>query len=323
MNESEKLRQLGLAVINNELEAVKELASRIDESFVKACQLLLQCQGRIIVMGMGKSGHIGCKIASTLASTGSPAYFVHPAEASHGDLGMVTKQDIILALSNSGETAEIIALLPFLKRLDIPLIAFTGKPKSSIAQAATVNIDVSVKTEACPLGLAPTSSTTAMLVMGDALAISLLEAKGFTADDFAMSHPGGALGRKLLLYVDAIMRVGEAVPKVQPDSLLTEVLLEMSQKGLGMTCVTNEQGELLGIYTDGDVRRTLNKGFNFNTTPVSEVMTKSCKTIKQNILAAEALQIMEQFKITALVVTENNQPIGIVHMHDLLKAGVA
>lgn len=324
MSKSQKLRELGLAVVDIEAKSVAALAERIDEHFVEACKLLLNCKGRIIVMGMGKSGHIGSKIASTLASTGSPAYFVHPAEASHGDLGMITRQDVILALSNSGETSEIVTILPFLKRLGIPLISLTGKPQSTIARAATVNLDVGVAMEACPLGLAPTSSTTVALVMGDALAVSLLEAKGFTSEDFALSHPGGSLGRKLLLHTNDIMRTGDAIPRVSPDCLLTDVLIEMSQKGLGMTCVIDKNEELLGIYTDGDVRRTLNKGLDIRSTKVSEVMTKRCKTVQPDILAAEALQSMEQYKITVLiVVNDHNKPVGILHMHDLLKAGVA
>lgn len=323
-DESQKLRQLGLAVVDTEAQAVAALANRIDQDFVQACKILLHCKGRIIVMGMGKSGHIGCKIASTLASTGSPAYFVHPAEASHGDLGMIMREDVILALSNSGETSEIASILPFIKRLGIAFISMTGNPHSTIAKAATVNLDVSVVTEACPLGLAPTSSTTVALVMGDALAVSLLEVKGFTAKDFALSHPGGSLGRKLLLHVDDIMRTGDAIPKVTPNLPLLDALVEMSQKGLGMTCIVDEQQRLLGIYTDGDVRRTLNKGLDVRLTTVAEVMTTNSKTIQSSILAAEALQLMECHKITALVVVDaNNVPVGVAHMHDLLRAGVA
>lgn len=324
MSETEKLCQLGLAVLNIEAQAITDLAARIDQNFAKACQILMNCKGRIIVMGMGKSGHIGCKIASTFASTGSPAYFVHPAEASHGDLGMVTRQDVILALSNSGETSEIVSLLPFIKRLGIPLISLTGKANSTIANAANIHIDVSVAMEACPLGLAPTASTTAALAMGDALAISLLEARGFTAEDFALSHPGGSLGRKLLLHVDEIMRTGDAIPRIAPTANLADALMEMSQKGMGMTNIINEQGQLLGIYTDGDLRRTLNRSLDINKTQISEVMTASCKTIHLGMLAGEALQIMEQYKITVLtVVDENKKIIGALHMHDLLRAGIA
>lgn len=324
MDEAQKILQLGQAVISIEAQAVAALANRINDAFVAACKILLQCKGRIIVMGMGKSGHIGNKIASTLASTGSPAFFVHPAEASHGDLGMITREDVILVLSYSGETSELVSIIPFVKRLGIPLISLTGRAESSIAKAANVNLDVSVTTEACPLGLAPTSSATATLVMGDALAVSLLEAKGFTAKDFALSHPGGSLGRKLLLHVDEVMRSGDAIPRVFPHTLVVDALIEMSQKGFGMTCVVNEQQKLLGIYTDGDVRRTLNKGLNVQTTKIKEVMTKNCRTTRLGILAAEALQLMEQYKITALVVvSEDNSPVGIVHMHDLLRAGVA
>jgi arabinose-5-phosphate isomerase len=320
----EKLQQLGRAVLETEARAVAALAARIDEKFTHACQFLLACQGRVIVMGMGKSGHIGNKIASTLASTGSPAFFIHPAEASHGDLGMVTRQDVVLVLSNSGETAEFLAILPGLKRLGIPLISLTGKPDSTIAKTADINLDVSVSEEACPLGLAPTASTTASLAMGDALAIALLEARGFTTQDFAHSHPGGILGKRLLLHVDDIMRTDDAIPRVPADISLVEALLEMSKKSLGMTTITGDQGEILGIFTDGDLRRVIDRKIDIHHAKIRDVMTAHGKTIRPGLLAAEALQLMERYKITVLlVVNEQNQALGILHMHDLLMAGVA
>jgi arabinose-5-phosphate isomerase len=272
---------------------------------------------------MGKSGHIGGKIAATLASTGSPAFFVHPGEASHGDMGMITKKDAVLALSNSGETPEILTILPLIKRLDIPLISLTGNPKSTIAQRATINIDVSVEKEACPLGLAPTSSTTATLVMGDALAVALLEARGFTAEDFALSHPGGSLGRKLLLRIKDLMHTENRIPTVNTAALLTQALMEMTQKGFGMTAVVDNSNKLIGIYTDGDLRRTLDAGLDIHKTNIEQVMTKNCKTITPCMLAAEALQIMQTYKITCLLVVEkDNTLIGVIHLHDLLRAGV-
>jgi arabinose-5-phosphate isomerase len=299
------------------------LVERIDHNFAEACQLLLNCTGRIIVMGMGKSGHIGRKVASTLSSTGSPAYFVHPAEAKHGDFGMVTEKDILLTLSNSGETEELLSILPFIKRLNIPLIAMTGKKDSTLAQAASVILDVSVEKEACPLGLAPTSSTTAALVMGDALAIALLQRRGFTAEDFALSHPGGSLGRRLLLRVDENMCTGHAVPKVDYNSFLKAALMEITQKKLGMTTVVDEKERLTGIFTDGDVRRAFDNNADIHSTSIHQIMTKNPKVIRPGILAAEALNIMQSHKITSLIVTnEDNQPVGVVHLHDLLRAGV-
>ena len=272
---------------------------------------------------MGKSGHIGGKIAATLASTGTPAFFVHPGEASHGDLGMITPDDVVIALSNSGETDEIVTLLPVIKRLNVPLIAVTGSQDSTLTRAADVTIDVSVAKEACPLGLAPTSSTTAALVMGDALAIALLEVKGFGPEDFAMSHPGGTLGRRLLLHVNDIMHQGDEIPRVRADAQLGSALLEMTQKGLGMTAVVDEQNKVIGIYTDGDLRRTLDHGVDVHNTTIGEVMTKDCKTAQSDILAAEALSMMEEFKINALIVTDdNNSLIGVLNMHDLLRARV-
>jgi arabinose-5-phosphate isomerase len=273
---------------------------------------------------MGKSGHIGHKIAATLASTGSPAFFVHSAEASHGDFGMITAKDVVLAISNSGETEEIVTLVPLIKHMGVPLITMTGNPLSTLALAANINLDVSVTEEACPLGLAPTSSTTATLAMGDAIAIALLEARGFTAADFARSHPGGRLGRRLLLQVEDIMRTGDTIPKVTPDMTLTATLVVMSEKAMGMTAIVSEQQELLGIYTNGDLRRTLDRGVDIRGITMNEVMIRRCKTIRQQMLAVEALQMMEEFKITSLlVIDDNNILIGAVHMHDLLRAGVA
>lgn len=323
MQDIEKICELGRAVIETEAKSILDLASRIDHNFAKACQYLLACEGRIIVMGMGKSGHIGRKIAATFASTGSPAFFVHPAEAKHGDFGMITRNDVILALSNSGETEEIITILPFIKRLNIPLIAVTGKPKSLLAHAATINIDVSVEKEACPLGLAPTSSTTATLAMGDALAISLLQRRGFTSEDFALSHPGGTIGRRLLLKVDEIMHTGDAIPKVSYEAMLKNALIEITLKKLGMTTVLDANNKLTGIFTDGDLRRAFDRNDDIHATPIHQVMSKNPKVIREGILAAEALHIMETHKITALVViNEEQHPIGIVHLHDILRAGV-
>lgn len=323
MQEIEKICELGIAVIDTEVQAILALKERINKNFAQACLYFLNCQGRIIVLGMGKSGHIAKKIAATFASTGSPAFFVHPGEANHGDIGMITKNDVVLALSNSGETDEILSLLPFIKRLDIPLITLTGKADSTLAKAATINIDVSVTKEACPLGLAPTSSTTVALVMGDALAISLLEKRGFTAEDFALSHPGGTLGRRLLLRVDEIMHTGSAIPKVNLDALLKNALVEMTQKKLGLTTIVNENDELAGIFTDGDIRRAFDNNADIHKTNVHQIMTKNPKVIRPGILAAEALHIMETYKITALiVVNELNKPLGVVHMHDILRAGV-
>jgi arabinose-5-phosphate isomerase len=272
---------------------------------------------------MGKSGHIGNKIAATLASTGTPSFFIHPAEASHGDMGMVTAQDVVIAISNSGETNEILTLLPVIKHLQTPLITLTGNPLSTLARNATINIDVSVPKEACPLGLAPTSSTTATLVIGDALAISLLEGRGFTAENFALFHPGGNLGKRLLLKINDLMRTGTQIPSVGENSSIREALVEMTQKSLGMTSVLNQENKLVGIYTDGDLRRTLNKNLNINETSIQEVMTISCKTISPDLLAIEALHIMETHKITSLLVVNHEKDlVGIAHLHDLLNAGL-
>lgn len=322
-NELQKLIDLGRAVIETEKEAIADLAERIDENFARACQKILECEGRTVVIGMGKSGHIGNKLAATLASTGTPAFFVHPGEASHGDLGMITKKDVVIALSNSGETDEIMALLPVIKRLNIPLITLTGNPNSTLATEATVNINISVKKEACPLGLAPTASTTASLAMGDALAIALLEARGFGADDFALAHPGGSLGRRLLLRVSDIMHVDDEIPRVREDTLLNDTLVEMTRKGFGVTAVVNGDLELLGVFTDGDVRRALDSRVDVHTTPVGQVMTRNFKSVTRNNLAAEALAMMENYKINALpVVDDSNRLIGILNMHDLLRARV-
>ena len=322
MQDFEKICELGRAVILTEASTISALAARIDHKFAEACHYLLECQGRIIVMGMGKSGHIGKKIAATFASTGSPAFFVHPAEAKHGDFGMITRNDVVLALSNSGETEELLSILPFIKRLDIPLIAVTGKPTSTLALTANINLNISVEKEACPLGLAPTSSTTATLVMGDALAISLLQKRGFTAEDFALSHPGGTLGRRLLLKVDEIMITGDAIPKIDINAFLKTALMEITQKKLGMTTVI-ENGRLAGIFTDGDVRRAFDNNADVHSTAIANIMTKNPKVIRTGILAAEALRLMETHKITALIVTNaDNHPIGVVHLHDLLRAGV-
>jgi arabinose-5-phosphate isomerase len=306
-----------------EAAAVANLANKLDQQFPHACELMLASRGRVIVTGMGKSGHIARKIAATLASTGTPAHFVHPGEASHGDMGMITAQDVVVALSNSGTAVEILTLLPLLKRLSVPLVAMTGNPQSVLAQAADAHLDTGVETEACPLDLAPTSSTTTALVMGDALAIALLEARGFTAEDFAFSHPGGKLGRKLLLKVEDIMRAGSAIPRVSSGTKLIDALLEISEKGLGMTTVIDHDDVLLGLFTDGDLRRTLDKGLDVTATPICDVMTIGAKTIGLNHLAAEALNIMEQNKISALVVAEGDSVRGIIHLMDLLREGIA
>jgi arabinose-5-phosphate isomerase len=313
---------LGQAVIKNTIQALHTLNQRIDHHFAKACHYLLNSKGHVVVMGIGKSGHIARKIAATLASTGSPAFFVHPAEARHGDIGMITADDVIIVISKSGETEEIVSLLPFIKRLDIPLITITGNSTSTLAKMATVNLDASVEKEACPLGLAPTTSTTVALVMGDALAIALLEKRGFTEKDFALSHPGGSLGKRLL-RVEEVMHKGEQIPLVLQNTSLKNALVEMTQKKLGMTTVVNENGKLVGIFTDGDVRRAFDKNADIHQTAIHEVMTKNPKVISTSLLAAEALHIMETYKITALIVAdEESKPVGIVHMHDILKAGV-
>lgn len=314
---------LGLAVLETELAAVEALKSRLGEGFNRACELLLACHGRIVVTGMGKSGHIGGKIAATLASTGSPAFFVHSGEASHGDLGMITSKDVVLALSNSGNTGEILAIVPIIKRFGVPLISMTGNPDSSLATAADVNLDVSVAKEACPLGLAPTASTTAALVMGDALAIALLQARGFSAEDFALSHPGGSLGRRLLLHVEDIMHSGEHIPRVGPQATVSQALLEMTGKGLGMTAIVDPDNKILGVYTDGDLRRSLDKNIDVHATPITQVMTAGGKRVQPKDLAASALKLMDDSKISAvLVVDDAGHLVGALNMHDLLRAGV-
>ena len=310
--------------IGMERDAVDTLLGRLDQRFEHACDILLACRGRVVVTGMGKSGHIGTKIAATLASTGTPSLFVHPAEASHGDMGMITVSDVVIALSNSGNTTEIVTLLPLLKRLGIPLISLTGNVESVLAKTAEVNLDVGVAEEACPLGLAPTSSTTVALVMGDALAIALLEARGFTAEDFAFSHPGGALGRKLLLKVEDVMRTGDAIPHVAPETPLSQALLVMSAKGLGMTTVLDANGVLLGVFTDGDLRRAIDHGADIRNVQIADIMTRNSKTARAEMLAAEAMRIMDQHKISALTVVDAQQhPVGALHLHDLLRAGLA
>ncbi len=316
------LCQLGRQVIDIETQSVANLIVRIGEPYAEACRLLLSCRGHVILIGMGKSGHIARKIAATLSSTGTTSYFVHPAEASHGDIGMLRSGDVVIAISNSGETAEILTLLPTIKLFDISVVAMTGNPHSTLANHATIHLDISVDKEACPLGLAPTSSTTAALVMGDALAITLLQARGFKANDFARYHPGGALGRRLLLSVEGLMHTGSQLPVVNEECLLSEALLEITRKSLGMTTVINNQHKLCGIFTDGDLRRTLDQNLDIHKTPIRTVMTNKCVTIAKNCLAAEALQIMEQRKITSLVVIEDKKPVGVVHMHDLLRAGI-
>ncbi|CAK0761771.1 D-arabinose 5-phosphate isomerase KdsD [Gammaproteobacteria bacterium] len=322
-DEAERLRRLGLAVIETEANAVARLARRIDDSFVAACHYLLACKGRIVVIGIGKSGHIGGKIASTLASTGSPAFFVHPGEASHGDLGMITVHDVVLALSNSGNTEEILTILPLIKRLGVPMITLTGNPDSLLARNATVNIDVGVEQEACPLGLVPTASTTAALAMGDALAISLLEVRGFTAEDFARSHPGGSLGRRLLLRIDDLMHSGEGIPRVRQEVRISQALVEMTRKGLGMTAVVDAAGKVVGIFTDGDLRRTLDHELDVHTVGIAEVMTRGFRHVPPGFLAAEALQLMETHKINSLlIINQEGLLIGAINMHDLLRARV-
>ena len=322
--DKDKVKSLAQAVLKNEADAVSALADRIDDAFHNACELMLQCEGRIVVMGMGKSGHIGGKVAATLASTGTPAFFVHPGEASHGDMGMITSKDLVLAFSNSGETEEIKTLLPLLKRLGVPMVALTGNAQSSLATYANAHIDVSVEKEACPLGLAPTTSSTAALAMADALAISLLEQRGFTADDFALSHPGGSLGKRLLLRIGEIMHQGDSTPKVLLSASLNDALVEMSKKGLGMTAIVDDSDILQGVFTDGDLRRVLDHdNINTRTTKIADIMTSPCRSTRSDTLAAETLAMMQKYKINSLpVVDDNNRLIGAMNMHDLLRAGV-
>lgn len=311
-------------VIDIEAQACQALSARLDHQFITACELMLKCDGRVIVTGMGKSGHIGGKIAATLASTGTPAFFVHPGEASHGDLGMITRRDVVIALSNSGETAEVLAILPVIKRLGTPLVALTGRPQSTLAKAAEAHLDVSVEREACPLNLAPTASTTAALVMGDALAVALLDARGFQPEDFALSHPGGTLGRRLLLRVQDVMHTGDRIPKVIYNQTIKQALIVISSGGLGMTTIVDEQQKLLGLFTDGDLRRILDQEEYDLNQPIERVMIRNPRTCTADKLAAEALAIMERDKINGLIVVDDqSRVIGALNMHDLLRAGVA
>ncbi|MBZ9557187.1 MULTISPECIES: KpsF/GutQ family sugar-phosphate isomerase [Modicisalibacter] len=306
-----------------EQQAIAALDAKLSEDFDRACRLILACEGRVVVTGMGKSGHIARKIAATLASTGTPAFYVHPGEASHGDLGMITARDVVLALSNSGETQEITALLPLLKRMGAPLISMTGRPASALARHAEAHLDAGVEREACPLDLAPTASTTAALALGDALAVALLEARGFTAEDFALSHPGGSLGRRLLLKVEDLMHTGQRLPSVTLGSPLRDALLEITRKGLGFTCVVDARGRLCGVYTDGDLRRTLDQYSDLHALRVDDVMTPGGKRIRPDVLAAQAVKLMEDNRITALAVVDaEDRPVGALHMHDLLTSGV-
>ena len=312
-----------LRVVEIEKQAIAQLAQNIDQQFSRACELIMACKGKVIVCGMGKSGHIGNKIASTLASTGTPAFFMHPAEANHGDLGMLNDEDILLAISNSGETSELLALLPIVKRRGVPIIAMSNSVDSSLARYANVHLSIKVEKEACSLGLAPTSSTTATLVLGDALAIALLDAKGFTSDDFALYHPGGSLGRKLLLRLEDIMYTGDRLPLVEQQQSISETLSEMSKKGLGMAGVVNQQGTLVGIFTDGDLRRMLDARVDVHVASVSQVMTRNCTSGHPDMLAAEALNLMEKRKINGLfVIDDNGQPVGALNMLTLLASGV-
>lgn len=324
MTDASQLRHWGRKVIDIEKQALEHLYQFVDsDEFASACQMILQCAGKVVVMGMGKSGHVGNKISATLSSTGTPSFFVHPGEASHGDLGVLSENDIVLTISNSGESHEILTLMPVIKRQGIPVIAMTGNPESTMAKHSQLHLCIKVPEEACPLGLAPTSSTTATLVMGDALAIALLQAKGFTKDDFAMSHPGGALGRKLLLKVCDIMHKGDDTPIVRDNISITEALYEISRKGLGMTAIVNEQQQLVGIFTDGDLRRVIDAEVNLRQTLISEVMTRNCTSVSDSILAAEALKIMDDRSINGLIVVDKQQqPIGALNMLDLVNAGV-
>jgi arabinose-5-phosphate isomerase len=318
-----ELTELGRVALNIEAAAVSTLAARLGPDFARACRICLACRGRVVVIGMGKSGHIGNKIAATLASTGTPAFFVHPAEAVHGDIGMVTHDDVVVTLSNSGETSEVLALVPALKRLGVPIVSLTGNPLSSLSRAADVHLDVSVPAEACPLNLAPTASTTATLAMGDALAVALLRLRGFTEADFARSHPGGSLGRRLLLHVADLMHAGSEIPAVGPDATVSAGLLEMSRKGLGMTSVVDAAGKLLGVFTDGDLRRALDRRIDVHETTMAAVMTSPCRSIGPRELAVEAVLIMERHRITALVVVDGDGiVVGALNVHDLLRAGV-
>lgn len=312
----------GKAVLRIEREGLEQLDQYINDDFTRACEMIYHCQGKVVVMGMGKSGHIGKKMAATFASTGTPAFFVHPGEASHGDLGMVGSRDVVLAISNSGESNEILALVPVLKRQHVQLICMTSRPDSAMGRVADVHLCVKVPQEACPLGLAPTSSTTATLVMGDALAVALLEARGFTAEDFALSHPGGALGRKLLLHVSDIMHSGDEMPHVTRDASLRDALLEITRKNLGLTVIVDDRMKIEGIFTDGDLRRIFDMGIDFQHATISEVMTRGGIRVRPNVLAVDALNLMQNKNITALLVADDDRLLGVVHMHDMLRAGV-
>lgn len=317
------IKQSALKVLEIEQKAIAQLSQYVDDNFVQACQLILPCKGKVIVCGMGKSGHIGHKISATLASTGTPAFFMHPAEANHGDLGMLTEQDILLAISNSGETTELLALIPVVKRMGVPIIAMTSNPQSTLGQYADVNVCIKVEQEACSLGLAPTSSTTATLVMGDALAVALLDARGFTTEDFAMSHPGGSLGRKLLLKLEEVMVKGQSLPLVSAQQTLSDVLLIISQKALGMAGVIDNEGKLLGIFTDGDLRRVLDDRIDIHKTKIQQIMTPNSITAKPEMLAAEVLTLMQKHKISSLFVTDTDgKPIGAINIQLLLQAGI-
>lgn len=321
--DARELADIGRAVLQIEARTLSDLVEHVDMSFVDAARVMLRCRGRVVVLGMGKSGHVGGKLAATLASTGTPAFFVHPGEASHGDMGMITPEDVVLALSNSGETEELTILLPLIKRLGVPLVALTGRPDSTLARAASVHLHVEVHEEACPLGLAPTSSTTAALAMGDALAIALLQARGFTERDFARAHPGGTLGRRLLLKIDDLMHTGDTMPVVRPDSALADALVEMTRSGLGLTAVVDDDGRVAGIFTDGDLRRVFERDHDIRAACMSEVMTANCKTVERDMLAAEALRIMQDHKINALLVVDGDRRLmGVLNMHDLLRARV-
>ncbi len=315
-------QQAGRRVLQIERESLAELDQYINENFIQACECIFDCRGKIVVMGMGKSGHVGCKIAATFASTGTPAFFVHPSEASHGDLGMITAQDIVLAISNSGESNEILTLIPVLKRQKVPLICMTANPDSTLGKIADIHLCIKVAQEACPLGLAPTSSTTATLVMGDALAVALLQARGFTMEDFALSHPGGTLGKKLLLRVSDIMHIGDEIPRVNPHASLRDALLEITHKKLGLTVICDDLMQISGIFTDGDLRRVFDKNIDLNHAKIADVMTRGGVRVKPCTLAVDALNLMQSHCITALLVANDSQLVGVIHLHDILRAGV-
>jgi arabinose-5-phosphate isomerase len=319
----EDLAELGRQALDIEIEGLRAQGARLGAEFARACRICLDCRGRIVVTGMGKSGHIGGKIAATLASTGTPSFFMHPGEASHGDIGMITRDDAVLALSNSGETEEILTIVPMIKRLGAPLIAFTGNSNSQLARASTVHLDIGVPAEACPLNLAPTASTTAALAVGDALAVALLKARGFTEEDFARSHPAGNLGRRLLLHVQDVMRTGADVPTVRGSASLAEGLIEVTRKGLGMTAIVDDTNRVLGVFTDGDLRRALDRAADLHSTRMDQVMTRRAKTLHPNALAAEAVHVMEINRITSIIVVDSeDRAVGALNVHDLMRAGV-